>query len=227
MKKSTTFLAVLILGSFFIAQTAFATSMFWNTTDLGAGGYSSVYNAEIIDGMAGSVTDVSFGMAYDFNQDGDLDDPNEKYEIFQTDFATTTETARVYFQDFGGVQYISDGISTNPGVDTTPTNWVQFDTSMWMYYYEDHNVFDALWATNPAYTYDWVDPNVTGSYGRAISAAPTAYPDEWLFLLETGSTLNMKVEVRDIAPVPEPATMVLFGAGLLGLAAIGRKKFIG
>jgi hypothetical protein len=29
-----------------------------------------------------------------------------------------------------------------------------------------------------------------------------------------------------VSPVPEPTTMLLFGAGLLGLAGIGRKKFI-
>lgn len=35
---------------------------------------------------------------------------------------------------------------------------------------------------------------------------------------------DMVVGVSDVSPVPEPATILLFGAGLLGLAAYGRKK---
>jgi len=32
--------------------------------------------------------------------------------------------------------------------------------------------------------------------------------------------------VATVDPIPEPATMVLFGTGLIGIAGIGRKKLI-
>jgi len=37
-------------------------------------------------------------------------------------------------------------------------------------------------------------------------------------------TLDPQVLATDVAPVPEPATMLLFGSGLAGLAGYGRKK---
>ncbi|WP_029917844.1 PEP-CTERM sorting domain-containing protein [Pelobacter seleniigenes] len=39
-----------------------------------------------------------------------------------------------------------------------------------------------------------------------------------------GATVRLKVYSTDIAPVPEPATLLLLGSGLIGLAFLKRKK---
>lgn len=41
----------------------------------------------------------------------------------------------------------------------------------------------------------------------------------------TGVALEIDNIVAHVSPVPEPSTLILFGAGLLGLVALGRKRF--
>jgi len=62
----------------------------------------------------------------------------------------------------------------------------------------------------------WSSGN-SGTYSFASPVTTLKFSNSWLGEIE--------VDNLNVTPVPEPATMLLLGSGLIGLAGIGRKKF--
>ena len=52
-----------------------------------------------------------------------------------------------------------------------------------------------------------------------------AFEDRYLSGGGDGDFQDAIFIMEDMKPIPEPATMLLLGSGLLGLAGVGRKKF--
>lgn len=73
----------------------------------------------------------------------------------------------------------------------------------------------------------------SGDIDASLSANPIVDGNYWqnLTITWTSGNNDMVVNLKGVddgfapAPVPEPATMLLLGSGLIGLAGMGRKKF--
>ena len=74
-----------------------------------------------------------------------------------------------------------------------------------------------------------VDYSIAHGGGPWGTIAGISMDADWIWgaPLEGGSNRGeYQIFRTQVAPVPEPATMILLGSGLVGLAVIGRKKYL-
>jgi hypothetical protein len=88
------------------------------------------------------------------------------------------------------------------------------------------------WITDEKWVYEsWINGEANDYYDGAwqvsnsekFLSVRSAFGWGWN---DEGNLNNISGYLAETAPVPEPGTILLMGFGLLGLAAVGRKKFI-
>ncbi len=200
---------------------SWATTPFWNFTDLttNLGGNSDF---SITMENAGYESDFGF---YNVNNLLEPTEVTTKFKVFNhTDEKNKQVT--VNLKTVAGQLQI--GLA-NPSGQTT--NWVNFDKTFG-FYFDVHTGGSA--DTTADYSYYTLNslstPKPDAQSFNHILVAYNPYLVKTKIYLDDqirnpdSDWNDMVVNANDVAPVPEPGTMVLLGFGMLGLAIYGKRR---
>mgnify|MGYP003574009452 CR=1 FL=1 len=231
MKRFSKVFALLFLSVFFISASAIAVPISGTALQdvINANGWN--FNAQndqmtMPDGWTltngSSMSSMTFykeqpdGMSF-----GIYSTANPAQEAIVFDGSDTPETrATVYFH--GGDAVVVE-VFDNDNPITPETNMYAFSGEIFGFwisygstkYYSDENLNDVN------------GNSITGEEEDIALLAYRADDGSYIFagdLDKSREFANIVTHAESIKPVPEPATMILFGLGLLGVAGVGRKK---
>ena len=196
-------LALAFIGSLFMAGSAMAMSVidgdYWYSTDLTSGASGSILTVTADADFVGE-----FGL-YALDDYTTPSVPTNTLDIFTMPVTALTMTD-VYFKTDLSTTWASLDL------DWSDTDNVDLGGNMFGFYYK---------GTSTTY---YTDEALNSGNSYVISAYDGGINAEFSIDLDLDTVGTSLIRVNDVAPVPEPATMLLFGTGLAGLATLRRRK---